>query len=156
MTDDMKKEVVSYLSRHLYANLATISAEDPNQPHASSIAYVNDGLNLYFVTSLQTEKFRNISANPKIALTVDEDEADWTKITGIQLEGEAEVLSSDRIAEIAGPFLEKFPFARTLPQNSESRFIKITPKKIWVLDYRKGFGHRDYMDIHEEAFSGIR
>jgi uncharacterized protein YhbP (UPF0306 family) len=156
MTDEIKKEVVSYLSRHMYANLATISAGNPQQPHASSIAYVNEGLNMYFVTSLQTEKLKNISKNPRVALTVDEDEADWTKITGIQIEGEAEVLSQDKIADIAGPFLEKFPYARTLPPNSDSRFIRIVPKKIWVLDYRKGFGHRDFFEAHEEAVSGIR
>jgi len=156
MTDEIKKEVISYLSRHMYANLATISSDNPQQPHVSSIAYVNDGLNLYFATGLQTEKFKNITKNHRVALTIDEDESDWTKITGLQIEAKAEVLSSDKIADVAGPFLEKFPFARTLPQNSESRFIRIIPKKIWMLDYRKGFGHREYVEVNEEAFSGIR
>lgn len=156
MKDDIKKEAISYLSRHLYANLATISAENQQQPHASTIAYFNDGLELYFVTSLQTEKFRNIAKNPRVSLTVDEDEADWSRITGLQIEGEAEVLTTEKIADIVPQFLGKFPYAKTLPPNPESRFIRIMPKKIWLINYRKAFGHRDYFEVHEETPRGAK
>lgn len=153
---DMKNELVSYLSRHLYGNLATINAENSQQPHTSTIAYFNDGLYLYFVTGLQTEKFRNITKNPRVSLTVDEDEKDWARITGLQIEGEAEVMTQERIAAIVPQFLDKFPFAKTLPPNAESRFIRIVPKRIWLIDYRKGFGHRDYFEVNEEELRGAK
>lgn len=156
MNDGMKKEITSYLSRHLYGNLATISAENAGQPHASTIAYYNDGLALYFVTSLKTEKFKNVSKNPRVALTVDEDEKDWSKITGIQIEGVAEVMTPDKAGAIAPQFLDKFPYAKTLPPNPDSRFIRIVPKKIWVLDYRKAFGYRDYVEVGEEELRATK
>ena len=156
MNDDMKNLAISYLSRHLYGNLATISAENQQQPHASTIAYFNDGLDLYFVTSLKTEKFKNISKNSRVSLTVDEDEADWSRITGLQIEGEAEVLPAEKIGDIVPQFLAKFPYAKTLPPNPDSRFIRIVPKKIWLIDYRKAFGHRDSFEVHGKELRGAK
>ncbi len=150
MDDAKKKEAISYLSRHLYGNLATISAENQQQPHASTIAYFNDGLSLYFATSAKTEKVKNIAKNPKVSLTIDEDESDWSKITGLQIEGEAEIMSAEKVANIVPRFLEKFPYAKTLPPNPDSRFVRIVPKKVWLIDYRKAFGHRDYFEVRPE------
>jgi nitroimidazol reductase NimA-like FMN-containing flavoprotein (pyridoxamine 5'-phosphate oxidase superfamily) len=156
MKEDMKTQAISYLSRHLYGNLATISAEDPQQPHASTIAYFNDGLDLYFATDLKTEKLRNISKNRRVSLTVDEDEADWSRITGLQIEGEAEVLPAEKVAALVPQFLAKFPYAKTLPPNPDSRFIRIVSKKIWVINYGKAFGHRDYFEVQEKELRGAK
>lgn len=156
MDDAMKKEAVSYLSGHLYANLATVSADNRQQPHASTIAYISDGLSLYFATSAKTEKARNITANPRVSLTVDHDEPDWTKITGLQIEGEAEILTPDKAAAVVPRYLEKFPYAKTLPPNPDSRFIRIVPKRVWLIDYRKGFGHRDYFEVEAKDVPGAK
>ncbi|GBE02628.1 hypothetical protein BMS3Abin08_02079 [bacterium BMS3Abin08] len=147
MSDEIKKEILSYLSGHLYLNLATINSNDPAQPHVSTVAYVNEGFDLYFATSVKSRKFANLKNNPKVALTIDEDEADWMKITGLQIEGEAEVVKEDQLPSVFGIYSDKFPIIKTFPANPDYRFIKITPREAWMLDYRKGFAHRDYLEL---------
>ncbi len=145
MADD--KRIVSCLKGYLYGSLATINADNPKQPHVSSVVYVNDGLDLYFGTSAKSQKFINLIKNPKVAFTIDEYAADWRELKGLQIEGEAEVVKEDRVPFVYGIYSEKFPIIKSLPDNTDSRFVKITPQKIWMLDYSKGFGHRDYLEL---------
>lgn len=145
--NDLKDYAVQYLINHRYANIATLHATDPMQPHVSTIAYVNDGLNIYFITSNKTHKAVNIEKNSKVALTIDEDEPDWMKITGLQIEGLASQVKEQDIGPIFEIYAEKFPVAKSFPVSSDDSFIRITPVKIWILDYRKGFGHRDYIEL---------
>jgi len=107
--NDLRDYVVQYLKNHQYANMATIHATDPMQPHVSTVAYVNDGLNLYFVTSSKTHKVVNIEKNNKVALTIDEDEPDWMKLTGLQIEGKASQVKAEDISPIFEIYAEKFP-----------------------------------------------
>lgn len=140
-------DIRDYLKNHRYANIATIHATDPRQSHVSTVAYVNDGLNIYFLTSNKTHKAFNIEKNSKVALTIDEDEPDWMKITGLQIEGLASQVKEQDIGPIFEIYAEKFPVAKSFPVSSDDSFIRITPVKIWILDYRKGFGHRDYLEL---------
>ena len=123
MSDEIKKDILSYLNEHLYVNLATINANDPGQPHVSTVAYVNEGFDLYFATSVKSRKFANIEKNPKVALTVDEDEADWMKITGLQIEGEADVVGEDQLPSVFGIYSEKFPIIKTFPGQQYMTFL---------------------------------
>lgn len=147
MSADLRKGISSYMKGHFYGNLATINSGEPQQPHVSSVVYVNDGLDLYFWTSTKTFKFINLTKNPKVALTIDEYAADWEAIKGIQIEGEAEVVKEESTAFVYGIYSEKFPIIKSLPAMPDARFIKITPQKIWMLDYSKGFGYRDYLEL---------
>lgn len=147
MSDEIKNDILSYLNEHLYINLATINANDPGQPHASTVAYVNEGFDLYFTTSVKSWKFANLEKNPKVALTIDEDGADWMKIKGLQVEGEVKVVNEDRLPFVFGIYSEKYPIIKTFPANPDYRFVKITPRKVWLLDYSKGFAHRDYLEF---------
>ncbi|HEC98678.1 MAG TPA: pyridoxamine 5'-phosphate oxidase family protein [Nitrospirae bacterium] len=147
MSDEINKEILSYLNEHLYLNLATINSNDPGQPHVSTVAYVSEGFELYFATSVKSRKFSNLEKSPKVALTIDEDEADWMKITGLQIEGKAEVVKEDQLPSVFVIYSEKFPIIKTFPANPDYRFIKITPRKVWILDYSKGFAHRDYLEL---------
>jgi nitroimidazol reductase NimA-like FMN-containing flavoprotein (pyridoxamine 5'-phosphate oxidase superfamily) len=85
MTDSLKQDIIDYLKDNMYANLATVNAVDAAQPHVSTIAYVNDGLNLFFVTNRNSRKFANLTGNSRVALTIDKEEPDWMKITGLQI-----------------------------------------------------------------------
>lgn len=145
--NDLRDYAVQYLKNHLYANIATINATEPSQPHVATVAYVNDGLNIYFITSNKTHKAVNIEKNSKVALTIDEDEPDWMKLTGLQIEGKASQVKAEDISPIFEIYAEKFPFAKSFPVSPDDRFIRIMPVKIWILDYRKGFAHRDYLEL---------
>ncbi len=147
MSADLKKVISSYMEAHFYLSLATINSLNPKQPHVSSVVYVNDGLDLYFGTSATTQKFSNLTTNSKVAVTIDEYTTDWAELKGVQIEGEAQVVKEDMAAFVYGIYAEKFPVVKTLPAMPDSRFVKITPRKVWMLDYSKGFGYRDYLEL---------
>jgi hypothetical protein len=85
----------------------------------------------------------NLARNGKVAVSIDRDEPDWMNITGIQMEGLAEPVQEAEAGAVSALFTEKFPVMKNLPPNPEYRFTRITPKRMWFLDYRKGFGHRE-------------
>lgn len=147
MNNEKKQEVIEYLKENQYANVATVNAEDQSQPHVSTVAYVSEGPNLYFVTSSKSQKFVNLSKNRNVAVTIDRDEEDWMKITGIQIEGIAEPVSESDAASVFALYAEKFPVIKNFPSNPDYRFTRIRPRKIWMLDYSKGFGRRDSVDV---------
>jgi uncharacterized protein YhbP (UPF0306 family) len=139
-------KVEDYLRQHNVGTLATCAN---GVPHASSIEYVSDGLNLYFSTNPQTQKAINIRANNLVSLTVDEDYPDWTTIKGIQMQGIAqEVTNPEELDRALEVYVAKFPFVKKFPP-SPNRMYKITPSQIWLLDYEKGFGHRDRIVVKE-------
>jgi len=80
-------------------------------------------------------------------MTIDEDEADWMKLNGLQIEGIAEVLKEEQVPVVFEIYTEKFPIIKEFPTNQDYCLIKITPKKMWVLDYKSGLGHRDYLEM---------
>ncbi|MBI5235760.1 MAG: pyridoxamine 5'-phosphate oxidase family protein [Deltaproteobacteria bacterium] len=147
MSEELREKVISYMKAHFYLSLATVNTDNLKQPHAGSVVYVNNGLDLYFGTSAKTQKFINLTANPKVALTIDDFAADWAEIRGLQIEGAAQVVKEESTAFVYGIFAEKFPVIKNLPPMPDNRFIKITPRKLWMLDYGKGFGHRDYLEL---------
>lgn len=141
---ELKEIVVEYMEGH---NICTLATSKGNIPHASTVEYASDGLTLYFFTSPTSCKIANIKANPKIALTIDEDYPDWMKIKGIQLLGEAEILKGREIEKAKEVFIKKFPFVAQFVGELEGVWVKITPTKIYFLDNEKGLGHRELLEV---------
>ncbi len=140
---ELNKTIETYLSTH---NIATLSTCVENIPHASTVEYVNNGLVLYFSTNPETQKAKNMEKNNRVSLTIDEDYPDWTKIQGIQMDGIAEEIKDPSELKLASSlYLEKFPFVADFPP-SNNKMYKVTPTKIYFLDYTKGFGHRDTIE----------
>jgi nitroimidazol reductase NimA-like FMN-containing flavoprotein (pyridoxamine 5'-phosphate oxidase superfamily) len=59
------------------------------RPQAATLGYLNDGLNLYFVTARDSEKLKNMTADPRVGVAV----------RGVGEEGEAVGVSIDGRAE---------------------------------------------------------
>jgi nitroimidazol reductase NimA-like FMN-containing flavoprotein (pyridoxamine 5'-phosphate oxidase superfamily) len=47
MSTTNKQEITEYLKANSYANVATVNAGDPSQPHVSTVAYASDGMSIY-------------------------------------------------------------------------------------------------------------
>jgi nitroimidazol reductase NimA-like FMN-containing flavoprotein (pyridoxamine 5'-phosphate oxidase superfamily) len=64
---DTAKEAVSYIEKSPYALLVTIGEE--NRPFVREIGpFVNDGLDIYFVTRMDSQKVKHIGVNPVVTL----------------------------------------------------------------------------------------
>ena len=117
-------------------------------PQATTVGYANDGLTLYFLCGLTSQKAANLTRDNRLSLTIDHDASQLMEISGLSMAARAEAVVDAREGEKALRILmEKYPQQNDLPlpmpKFAEVRIFRVTPTVISVLDYSKGFGHTD-------------
>ncbi len=140
--------VLDYLRGH---NVMTLATSGPGGIWAAAVFYVNDDLELYFLSAPASRHGINIAANPRVAATIQEDYRDWREIKGIQLEGTVRKLEGFEQAAALTRYGAKFPLVANLaqaPREIATAFSKIgwyqvTPESLYFIDNSRGFGHRD-------------
>ena len=141
----LKDRVEDYLSRKKYITLATSSLK--GEPLTHPVAYVNKNSDIYFSTSGQTRKAKNIKENPNVAYSTYNETEFFDEIKSIQMEGTATIVSDKEEFEEALKMLhKKFPGMAKMPMDKDSLIIKITPKLCYFSDYVKRFGYRDKVE----------
>lgn len=155
MSDPLKQQVLSYLETHNTMTLATCSRD---VPWAATVFYASNDLRLYFFSAPDSRHCQNLAANPRLAVTIQEDYRDWRKIKGIQLEGA--VTAVDGLVEKAkamAVYLRKYPEIIKLFTNPASglfyqaflkvKFYCIIPERLFFIDNEQGFGKRQELAI---------
>lgn len=144
MPTELEQKIIRYLEDHTMSTVATVDAEN-NRPHASAVEYVNDGLNIYFVSIPDTCKTKNMDANPSVALTINESYLDMRGTQGIQYYGVvSKVTDPVRHAEIQEMFFSKYIMFRMIKWDfSRAWFYEVVPQRIDFIDYRKRFGNKE-------------
>ena len=79
------------------SRVATVSAE--GVPHAVPVCHVLAGQKLYFGSGDDGTKVRNIKANPRITVTVDEYSDHWAGLKGAMIQGRARLIELLKQAE---------------------------------------------------------
>ena len=110
----MRERVTDYLRAHHTMTIATVSPVG-NSPHAASVFYaVDDDLRLIFLSRPTSVHGSHIGGEGPVAVTVTEDYGDWEKIQGVQLWGDARLLTGEaRVAALAR-YVRRFPFVRDI------------------------------------------
>jgi PPOX class probable F420-dependent enzyme len=142
------KRILDLLKRHNIMTIATVRKD--GYPQATTVTYANDGLVIYFGCDRTAQKVRNIRRSSKVSLTIDRDYRDWSKIKGLSMAADAQVLTDrDEIRQAVEVLGKKFPqWAELSPEDMKAtRFVKVVPKLISVLDYARGFGHTDLVRV---------
>lgn len=155
MSDPLKQQVLSYLETHNTMTLATCSRD---VPWAATVFYASNDLRLYFFSAPDSRHCQNLAANPRLAVTIQEDYRDWRKIKGIQLEGA--VTAVDGLVEKAkamAVYARKYPEIIKLFTNPASglfyqaflkvKFYCIIPERLFFIDNEQGFGKRQELAI---------
>ena len=151
MAQGLREAIVAYLNAHRHCVLATVTPD--GNAHVSTVSYVNEGLEIYFMTDPSSRKARNIESCPNIAIAVTEDYLDWDEIRGIHLSGTVEWIKDEtELKKTQKMFADKFPQVhKYLGQYGVTidiiPFLRIKPAKIDYLDYSKGFNHWDTLEI---------
>jgi len=146
MDEEIRKKILTLLDQHRIMTLATLRPD--GWPQATTVGYVNEGITLYFLSGLNSQKARNLAIDDRVSLTIDHDTDDIMAITGLSMAAHAQAVTD--MAE-AGRILQllpsKYPKQASLPVAMPSpedvRIFRVTPSVISVLDYAKGFGHTD-------------
>lgn len=150
MKDAIKKQILQLLDEHRIMTLATLRPD--GWPQATTVGYVNEGLTLYFLCGLQSQKAMNLAADDRVSLTIDHDTPDVMAITGLSMAAHATPVTDRAEAEKVLRMLPlKYPDAPPLPMEmptpEEVRLFRVEPVVISVLDYSKGFGHTELVAV---------
>jgi len=148
MDSAVHEKIVAILSG---ANDMTIATVRPDgYPQATTVGFVNDGVKIYFGTSADSQKARNIALCDKVSVTVTLPYNRWEEIQALSMGGRAaRVADPNEMARVGRLILKKFPQGADFgPNEADSIAIfSITPEVVSVLDYRKGFGHTELVTV---------
>lgn len=147
MNDAIRKKILSLLDEHRIMSLATLRPD--GWPQTTTVGYVNEGLTLYFLCGLGSQKAANLARDDRVSLTIDHDTPDLMAITGVSMAARAQEVRDPAEAEKVLRMLplkypeQKTPLPFPMPTPKDVRIFRVTPTVISVLDYSKGFGHTD-------------
>jgi nitroimidazol reductase NimA-like FMN-containing flavoprotein (pyridoxamine 5'-phosphate oxidase superfamily) len=146
MDEDIRRKIQTILDKHRIMTVATLRPD--GWPQSTTVGYVNEGLTLYFLCGLDSQKAKNLALDNRLSLTIDHDTANLMTITGLSMAARAHAVDDRAEAEKVLRMLPlKYPEAPPLPVKmpspDEIRLFRVTPTVISVLDYSKGFGHTD-------------
>ncbi len=148
-----REHILAYIASH---NVLTLATERIQVPWAAALFYANDGLTLYFVSDLETRHAQNLAANPRVAVTIHEDNRDWRSIQGVQLEGVCkEITDPVEAARALVVYAAKFPFIGDLlraPRElgaafAKAQWYKIEPTWARITDNTRGFGWKEALRL---------
>ena len=149
MDDEIRKKILTLLDQHRIMTVATLRPD--GWPQATTVGYVNEGLELYFLCGLDSQKAKNLALDDRISLTIDHDTADLMAITGLSMAAHAHPVTDRAEAEkilrmLPLKYADAPPIPMKMPSPDEVRLFRVTPKVISVLDYSKGFAHTDLVN----------
>lgn len=138
--------------------LATLRAD--GSPHASTVNFVHQGLNLYAAISIDSGKAHDIGHDSRVALTVNLPYINWSAIQGLAIDGRAafvadrqELITVGALLRKKQPAFEKMIADPDVLPWPGMLFLRITPRALALLDYTKGYGHTSYFDLGADTGS---
>ena len=145
--------ITAFLDAYHVMSLATCGADGP---HAANVFFARDGFSLLWVSDPQTRHSIALETNPQVAATVAPDYRDFDEICGVQLCGDAYRITDAAERHGARGLLEaRYPFLQRLSEQPGVReaydaadFYRLVPRKIVIIDNKRGFGHKDTLDLH--------
>ena len=87
MDATIRKQILSLLDEHRVMTLATLRPD--GWPQATTVGYVNEGMTLYFLCGLDSQKAQNLARDNRVSLTIDHDTPNIMAITGLSMAAHA-------------------------------------------------------------------
>ena len=152
MDDALRQKILALLDAHRIMTIATLRAD--GWPQATTVGYVNEGLTLWFLCGLESQKAANLARDNRVSLTIDHDTPDLLAITGLSMAARAfRVTDPAEAAKVLRLLPLKYPDAppstasMKMPGPDEVALFRVQPEVISVLDYAKGFAHTDLVRL---------
>ena len=156
MDEAIKQKILGLLDEHRVMTLATLRPD--GWPQATTVGYAHDGLTLYFLCGLESQKTANLTRDDRVSLTIDEDTPRVMEITGLSMAGRAKRITdpaetSKVLSVIMARYPEQKAFNLPMPAASDIALFRVEPTVISVLDYTKGFAHTDLVACESSDLS---
>ena len=129
--------VVDLLARERLMNVG-VNRPD-GWPQVTTVGYVNDGLNLYFVTGRESQKLANLKADSRVSLSI-HTVAAIEGAVGVSMAGHAhEVTDPAQVERLNRMIFERWPTVSVYcPATSSIAIIRIKPELICAISAVKG------------------
>ena len=144
----MKDKAVEILDSNRLMAISTIRPD--GWPQTTMVSYANEDVLLYFVISRTGQKFANILKDDRVSLVVGRDFHDPSTIKALSIAARAsEVTDAKQRSRAIELLLDRHPALRRLesPTPDHSAVMRAKADVITILDYSKGFGHSDILDV---------
>jgi nitroimidazol reductase NimA-like FMN-containing flavoprotein (pyridoxamine 5'-phosphate oxidase superfamily) len=148
MDELLRQKILALIDEHRIMTIATLRPD--GWPQATTVGYVNDGMTLWFLCGLESQKAKNLARDSRVSITIDHDTPDIMAITGLSMAARAHRVTDRAEAEKVLRMLPlKYPDAppgtasMRMPAPEEVALFRVEPEIISVLDYTKGFAHTD-------------
>jgi nitroimidazol reductase NimA-like FMN-containing flavoprotein (pyridoxamine 5'-phosphate oxidase superfamily) len=148
MKQAFKRQIVDLLGQHRIMTVAT-NRED-GWPQATVVGYANDGLIVYCLIASDSQKYANITRDPRVSLAIAKDVPQPLMIKGLSIAARvAEVTDQGEREHAAEILLTRYPEYKVMPRPDPAAVptLRLTPEIVSVLDYSKGFGHSDLVKV---------
>lgn len=142
------QQALDYLAAH---HVMTLATHGPQGPWAAAVFYVNQGFDLYFLSSPRSRHAGDLALDERAAVTVQEDYIEWADIRGVQLEGRIELLSGAEAVDARMLYGTKFPLiaatdaapAPIAAALARVHWYRLVATRAYFVDNSRGFGHRE-------------
>ena len=144
----MKEKAVEILDANRLMAISTIRSD--GWPQTTMVSFANEDILIYFVISRQSQKFANIQHDDRVSLVIGRDFHDPSTIKALSIAAHAsEVTDPKQRARAVELLLERHPALRRLepPSPEHSAVMRAKADVITILDYSKGFGHSDIVNV---------
>jgi general stress protein 26 len=148
MDVETRNQIVSIIDDVDDLTIATL--REDGHPQATTVSYVNDGLTIYIGTDAQSQKIQNIDRDGRVSLTINRAYRTWDEIEGVSMAALATCVTDPaESAKIGELMIAKFPqVVELMPEGAEGlALIRVAPTIISLLDYKKGFGHTELVEV---------
>jgi nitroimidazol reductase NimA-like FMN-containing flavoprotein (pyridoxamine 5'-phosphate oxidase superfamily) len=150
MDEEIRRKILTLLEQHRIMTVATLRPD--GWPQATTVGYASEGLTLYFLCGLDSQKAANLARDDRVSLAIDHDTSDIMAISGLSMAGHARAVTDMAEAgRVMRMLVRKYPEQTSLPGPmpgpEEVRIFRVTPTVISVLDYSKGFGHTELVSV---------
>src|ERR1700758_844343 len=90
MDEEIRGKILTLLDAHRIMTVATLRPD--GWPQATTVGYANDGLTLYFLCGLNSQKAANLTRDNRLSLTIDDDSSQLMEISGLSMAARAEAV----------------------------------------------------------------
>ena len=129
----LKKELAKLVARERVCRVATVGRA--GAPHLVPVCHVLVDGKICFASGRDAKKVENLRANSRIAVTIDIYSDDWSHLTGVMIQGTANLIEKGpRFRKLRQLLYDKYPH---YPQESaigarDSIIIEVTPAHVFA------------------------
>ena len=147
--------VVDLLDRE---RLMTVACNRPDGwPHATTVGYLNEGLNLYFIVARTSQKFANLQTDARAAVAIRSESGDRGDGVGVSMAGHVvEVVDPAAVDRLNHRVIDRYPGVHAYcPSGDSVAVLHFRPTVISAVGVTAGRSEVETFTVGESGDGGV-